>query len=627
MLTTTPAFDTAIAANARAIRARVTINFTDLFNDPTASGTSSDENRVSQTEQVSDGKTSATYKWFSCDGSSILDGSYHPCPTDAEAGANEIGWWSQSIADGSGNFSSDAIVTATFTARTVESYSIVGDNKRLEYPVDFDVKFYAGVSLQATEVITANTDVVYTDTIGPLSAITSIVVEISKWSHASRVAKIVEASTAITRSYDDMDISNFVVTEQREISNNNSIPTGNITAADLNLSLMNEDRVFDANNTASPLIGLVKQNNKVDVEIGVKTTSGFEFVPLFTGWTKGWNVPDNSVFANVQALDILDFLNQTNISTQVVVENDTFLDWFETVLQDAGLDSSFYNIDTTLDGTDYVVPYGWFSDITHRNALQILATACSASVYQDRNGVIQVQAVDWFDSNNLTSEQTFTRSDYTDKSNQPVYENIYNRVTVTTQPLKKTTGVTIYTTSASEPETVSASSTETFTIFYTDNPTADQVASISPPVAGVSITAQTHYSWGSSIDVQNTNGTPQNFQFSVTGSTFAVVGKQTVSSSDSTSINNNGLQVFNFPENSFLQKKVLAEQIADNLLASFKDPERDLTMNLSPGGNPALELSDRISVTDRYQTKEYNMVGNVITYNGGMSQQIIGRVT
>jgi len=610
------------------MKARVTINFTDLFNDPTASGTSANENRITQTEQVSDGKTNATFKWMSCDGFSILDGSYHPAPsTPALANSNEVGWWGNVLSGGGGVFSSDQIVIATFASRKVTSFSVIGDNKLMEYPVDFDVLFYAGAVLEHTENITGNTGVVYSDVIPEESNITSMEVHISKWSHVGRVAKIVEASTAVLKSFDDVDISNFQITEQREISNDNSIPTGNFAAADCSLSLMNADRIFDANNTTSPLFGVVKPNNKIDVEIAVLTTSGFEYVPVFTGWTRGWDVPDASIEANVEALDILDFLTQTKITSSVVTSGDTFFDWFETVLQDAGLDNTFYNIDTTLNGADYVVPFGWFTDISHRDALEILARACSAAVYQDRLGCIKVDAVNWFDSNNLVSEQTFTRAEYMDKSNQPIYENIANSISVTTSPLVKTTSVLVYETSAAEPETVSASSTEDFTIFYTDEPVSDQVASISPPVAGVSINVSQHFAWGSILTVQNTNGSPQDFQFSVTGSTYEVSGKQTVTKTDTTSITNNGLQEFKYEDNPFLQVKALADDIATELLASFKDPERDLTINFAPGGNPALEQSDRITVTDRYQSKEYNMVSNTMQYNGGLSQQIEGRIT
>ena len=620
-------FLTAINSNARKIGSRITINFTDLFADVTASGNSLDENRVSQVEQISNSKTSNTHKWLSADGFNVLDGTFHPCPDDSTAASNEIGWWSETLCNGSSVFTSPVVVNATFAKRKVTGLLVAGDDKRVEFPVDFTLELYNDAVLEHTEVVTDNTDVIWQDTIAEESDINKIVLTISKWSGPSRVAKIAEVSSSVTRSYDDSSINNFTVTEQREISNDNSIPTGNIAAASLNLTLPNIDRQFDANNSDSPIFGLVKPNNKVTVEICVLTSLGFEYVPVFIGWTRGWNVPENSIEASVEALDILDFLSQTNYSTATVQEDLTFLDWFVLVLEDAGLDNSFYNIDTTLDGSIYIVPFGWFKDVSHRKALTILATACSASVYQDRDGIIQVEAVDSLELNHLEPIQTFDRSDYTDKSNQPIYENIVNRISVTTQPLVKDTGVVIYTTTASQPETIAANTTQEFTIDYRDSPVADQVASISPPVAGVSITISQHFAWGSILTVQNVNGTAKDFLFSVTGSTYEVEGQQTVTRSDDQSIFDNGLNVFIFPKNAFLQKKVLAGKIANTLLGSFADPERDLTVTFEPGGNPAIEMGDRIEVTDLYGNKEYNIVNQQISFNGGLSIVKKGRAT
>ena len=120
MVSVSAEFLTAIQSNARRMGSRITINFTDLFADPIASGNSLDENRVSQVEQVSDGKTSNTYKWLAADGFNVLDGTYHPCPDDATAGANEIGWWSETLANGSAVFTTPLIVYVGGAAKTGE---------------------------------------------------------------------------------------------------------------------------------------------------------------------------------------------------------------------------------------------------------------------------------------------------------------------------------------------------------------------------------------------------------------------------------------------------------------------------------------------------------------------------
>ena len=52
-----------------------------------------------------------------------------------------------------------------------------------------------------------------------------------------------------------------------------------------------------------------------------------------------------------------------------------------------------------------------------------------------------------------------------------------------------------------------------------------------------------------------------------------------------------------------------------------------MTVIFEPGGNPALEMGDRINVTDLYQDKEYNIVTQQINFNGGLSMVQRGRVT
>jgi len=661
MISTTPAFDTAISADARKITARITINYTDAFLDTTITAdsigtnfltedgtaviiTEDDQalktegnNRVSQTDQVVNGRTETTQKWFSfetTDGSTPinkLDGTWHFMPDNEAATFNEVGFWGDVAGDSAGNLPESEVppgVVTTFSARRVTSFQITGDDVRLEYPVDFTVEFYASGVLQGTETITTNTLITYAQDITPLADITSMVVNITKWSHAYRVPKIIEAVTSVFETYSADIIDNFTVVEQREISNSNSVPTGNIASNEADLSLMNTARRFDANNTASPLYGIVKPNNKIDIEIGVLTSSGnFEYVPVFTGWTSGWNVPENGIIASVRGRDYLEVLRKSKITSTVVTADDTFLDWFTTVFEDAGLASTQYNIDPILDGSIYVVPFGWFNNISHRDALKILSESCSASVHVDRAGIIQVKSVDYFEVNDLTSLLTYDRSEYMDKSNQPIYENIVNKINVTTQPIEKTTSVTVYQTPTSDKETAPANSVENYTITYRTKPVSDGVPTVDPVVSGVTVTDSDLYAWGGTVEITNTNSSATDFQIKIVGSTYAVAGQKTVTAFDQDSIDNNGEFSFNFKENDFLQDKNLAGKIANTLLKSFKDPQRDLTITFSPGGNPALENDDRISVIDLYTTKEYNLISQQINYDGGLNMIQKGRVT
>lgn len=660
-LDVTAAFTGAVRARSRRITARVSINFTDLLLDETVAASATAENRVSATDQVVNARSATSYKYFTLDGNVSLNGTFHPAPGTPELqNFTELGYWSDTLSDGAtGVFTDAPVITTTFASRVVSSILILGDTKRREYPVDFTLELLSDGVVQRTTNVVGNTEVSRSVVLsGAESGIDSLRLTISKWSQTNAVAKITELSTAVVQSYDAEEIEKISVVEQREISNENSIPIGNIAAAEASLTLINVNRWFDANNESSPVYQTVKPNAKVDVEIGVWTGSAFEYIPMFTGWTKGWNVPERSIIAQVAARDRLELLRQTRFSTSVVTENRTFAEWFQVVLNDAGLTGEDFSIDPELNTSVYNVPFGWFGNVSHRRALEQLATACSASVYQDRNGIIQVKSIialakdqvavgdqittesgdslvtesgiDFIvteDSEPATPFWTFDRSDYVDKNNQPIYENLANRIVVTTQPLVKNTGQTVYTTSSAEPEEINPNTTETYTIFFSDDPVADAVASISPTVSGVSITDQTAYSWGMRIEVTNANATEQEFLFSVTGSTFEVKGQKTVIEENTDSIAENGEQTFSFPPNRFLQTKPLAVEIANSLPSYFADPERDLTANFEPGGDPSLELGDRVAVTDIYQTKEYNIIEQTLVYQGGLSVQLRGRTT
>jgi len=622
MITTTAEFTAAANAKKRRPVARVTLNFTDVFLDPSVTASATSENRITQTEQAANSRTTVPYKYAAASGSSLLNGTFHPAPSEtAVIEYTEVGWWGGLLSDDTtAEFSTAQDLQVDFASRKVTSFLIQGDDKRQEFPVDFDVKFYdSTLTLIHTESVTGNTEVQYNGNIDSISDIERIILSISKWSHINEVAKIVEFSTAVVRSYDTDEIISFSVTEERDTSNSNSIPTGNIAASEADITLNNAERDFDANNTESPIYGLVKPNVKVTIEAGFITSSGPEYVTLFNGWSDNWDVPETDITASVAARDRLDLLTNTNMTSGQVQYDQTIYDLFEDVFQDAGLADTEYEIDIELDEDKYIIPISWFENVTHRSALTTLAESCSASVYVDRAGLIQVQAVNYFSRQASLSTASYDRSDYSSKNTPAVYDNISNKITVTTQPLAEATGQTVYETLDTDSEEIGGSTTETYTIYFDDAPIDNASASISPAVSGVTITDSTYYSWGATLEVTNTNSTAKTFLFTVTGSTFSVQGSKTVTRSDSESINNNGEIAFNYDNNSFLQARPLAVEIAEQLLISYKDPQRDMAISFEPGGNPAHELGDLIRVTDRYTVRDHNIIKAQYSFRTGLS--------
>lgn len=615
-----------INSKSRKLYSKIKVSYSDPLLDPTVTGESTDQNYISWTDQLINGRTEASHKYFEVGGQATLNGTFCCCPSEESAAdANEMGWWSATIAGTDGSI--DTTCYTEYSARKVSSYILCGDDKLNAYPVAFTVKLYDGSSnLLYTDTVTDNDLVCYESIFTSVDDVEKAVLNITEWSEPSTVVKITEFTTQVIEEYTDELLCNWSVSEERELSNDNTIPAGNISANQATFCLLNgTGRPFDANNTSSRLYGLVKPNAKVEIYLGINTSSGLEYQPIFSGWVTDWDVPETSKEVTATVQDRLNILSQTEITTSTVQQGLTFYEWFELVLADGGLAAEEYNIDSELDGDDYIVPYGWLDSVTHRTALETLAQGCMAVVYMDRYNIIQIKAIDSFDT---TSVQAFTRSDYSNKSNQPVYDNITNKITVTTSPLVVTAGETVYETSDDEPEEIEGSSTDDFTIYYTDSPVSDITSLIvSPSVSGVTVDSYVSYSWGATVTVTNTNTTDQEFQLVGVGSTYEVSGQKTVTASDTDSINENGLNTYSLDTNDFIQTKTLATVIANKLLASFKDPQRDLSISFDVAGNPMIELGDPITVTDLYTSKDYKIVSQDISYsNRSISISQTGRV-
>ena len=509
-----------------------------------------------------------------------------------------------------------------------------------------------------------------------------------------------------------------------------------------------------------------------------------EWVPLGTFWSLDWDSPDDTLEATVTARDRMELLRKGTYQTSQVQQNKSLYELAEDVLQDAGLNSSEYIIDTALQSI--VVPYAWFSPISHREALRRIAEAGLAVAFQNRDGKIQIE------SYLITGDEPvleITEDDYFPPLRAPSRQDqVANEIIVDTQPLrpteegttnlitnpdcendipelngvsssdrltatldgsikwrgkkslKLTTGVsgyidryyqlggaslngltpgTTYTFSfyvyvpsnsginlnsvyprllyhtsvgyaevpvirptaydtwqriygtvtppsdadqiffrvqitqdisgasiyvddlqleqkpyatsfingtreeevyrSNEPITIPGNTTKTITAFYNQPPVIDAVASLDSPPAGVSITEATYYGWGASVKIQNTNAADKQVTLVIQGKPLTVQNKERAIARDEASILVNGVLRYEFPANPLVQTLDQAQAIADTLLASVKEPRRDIEVEWR--GNPALLLGDRVTV----KNQDYYVIRQEIDWAGALSARLTGR--
>jgi len=339
-----------------------------------------------------------------------------------------------------------------------------------------------------------------------------------------------------------------------------------------------------------------------------------EFVPLGVFWALDWDSPDDALEATVTARDRMELLRKSTFQTSQVLTNKSLYELAELVLQDAGLSSNEYVIDTDLQSI--VVPYAWFNPVSHREALRRIAEAGLAAAFQNRDGKIQIESF------LITGDEPvleITEDDYFPPLRAPSRQDqVANEIIVDTQPLRPAAvAEEVY--RSNEPITIPASSTKTVTAFYNQPPVIEAQASLDSPPAGVSITEATYYGWGASIKIQNTTGTDAHVTLIIQGKPLTVQGKERVIVRDEASITENGVLTFEFPANPLVQTLSQAQAIADTLLASVKEPRRDIEVDWR--GNPALELGDRVTV----KGKDYHVIRQEIEWAGALSARMTGR--
>jgi len=294
------------------------------------------------------------------------------------------------------------------------------------------------------------------------------------------------------------------------------------------------------------------------------------------------------------------------------------------VLEDAGLNSNDYSIDSDLDTADYQIPYAWFNRCSHRYALKELAEACLGWCYCDRDGKVVLEPY----QDAATSKVSITSDKYFSKNNPINWNEICNYVEVVAKPRVLASSATeVY--NDAEALTVPAGSTATrFCQFNTSDP-VDEVATAKFTQSGadITLTGQTNYTWASSLTFTNAGGSDQTVDtITIDGKILATSGNKVATAYDQDSIDANGKQALGSPiENYFIQTKAYAQDIADAILASYKDPRRDVELDCR--GYTTLYLGDRISVPtyDDAHLQDYTVIRQEIRWDGTMRVLITGR--
>lgn len=408
MYPVTQEFNAKIKYRDRQVIGKVQIDYTDPYLDQSISVENNEQANVSYPFQVYDGIKEPKGKYLSLDGSCVLNGTYSLAPAPEQAYLNQMGWWGEQLSSGTGVFTTPyPTLKVSFYNRVINKLQAVGDNKRKEYPVDFEINLYdASNVLLHKETVTGNSSVFWEKTLSStIQQVEHMELVVFKWSHPNRQVKIIEFFTSVSEIYTDEDgLLKISLLEEMEIDSG-GMSFGNVSANEITLELDNSTGKFSQGNIYSPLYNMLKPNRRIKAWLGIPKDIGDpEYVPLGTFWSGDWNAPDNGISVKTVGTDRMEILKSVPYNTTGVLSNITLYDLAIDVFTKAGLEPTEYWVDTILQ--DYIIPFVNYQEESSTVVLRHIAQVCLGHCYCNRLGVVMLEGVQQSDVYHHSSNES-----------------------------------------------------------------------------------------------------------------------------------------------------------------------------------------------------------------------------
>lgn len=276
------------------------------------------------------------------------------------------------------------------------------------------------------------------------------------------------------------------------------------------------------------------------------------------------------------------------------------------ILSDGLLQSnSKWLIDTELQ--KYPIPYAWFAPVRHREAIGKVAEAAGGVAFQDRHGVVRVQAGNYIKRKSGLANLFDIEDDRIIDARSPVSE-IKNRIQITTKPYKASVStITVWELNGNTK--IENGEKKTFDVRFSDYEVV--IDSFAEITGSAVITSSVFYSWGATIIITGTaNGS---FTLLVKGKPLTIQGSQLIEKIDTESIRINGDKVLSIDDNNLIQNRDLAVTIASDIIEITSNNQRDI--ELSWRGDPTIELGDLGLINGQKGT----IISQEFNFNGALS--------
>lgn len=556
----------------------------------------------SQPSQVLDGVTAVTDRYFTLYDND-LTGSYVLSGPESH-----VGWVSDAISDAYGVFDTPQLLRVNFSSRPINAFVIYFDDSHGSVPKDFNVYLLqsdearSAVIVQVRDNTAAEVNVVSDNVTADVHEIQIEILSTTLPGHPAIVVDLPVSSTFLYKGYQNE--SNLVSIDLlEELTYKDEVEAlGGVSANEITVMLDNSSGDFYFN-SKSPVSSQLKRNRKIQPYLGAEIYKDYiEWFPLGTFWSHNWTVPVNSLTATVVGFDTLGLLDTTDFINHQTLVGKSLGYGIAYVLDDARKALDFVDYRIAPELYDIIIPYMWFEQGSHTNALRKIADCYPMHIYCDREGVInaapQKLRLDyhydvWSDSTNVMS-----------KTYDSLYTTLPNIINVTVVHPVLMTNVDLV-----------SDSTE-FDVSIVNN----RVLNFDQPyVSGIILVVDCDptvtyeynvYSWGINIDF---SGTGKVRSINCTGNAVDISNASVLTSRDANSIRLNGAVTRDITSD-FIQTSDHASVLLNRLnsLSEFDkyDAKVDYRGDISLTINDPIRLLNGIAPDDRYNIKRHQLFWN-----------------
>lgn len=310
-------------------------------------------------------------------------------------------------------------------------------------------------------------------------------------------------------------------------------------------------------------------------------------------------------------------LNPTLASLGLVISQSTSLYTLATQILSDGLTPANANWEIDTELQKYLIPYAFMKTKSHRASIGDVAEAAGGVAYQDRLGVVRVEA-----GNYLQRETTGTALSTIGENrilnlSSPISQ-VKNRVQVQTFPYQASADQLVW--ELSSDKAINNGEVLSFDVTFKDfDAVIDCSSAITSSPSGATITEATYYSYGAHLEVTGSANGQQITALTINGKPLAVVGGELVTETDGESIRRNGDKTLAIMDNKLIQSRELAEEIAEAIIATAAEEFRDVSIDWR--GDPTLELGDKVNIVGI----DCVIVTQEFSFNGALKAKIQAR--